>query len=448
MVSKLVIRGNTSRNIKRAYSKQAVQGFVDNSFGGTLLPNYSFEAVINMIDEDPVATGAIQHFVDKCSEGEWSAVKKDTLQWDSTTDDSLRYDHSFDTKVLRMTYKVGKLFKNVFLEIVRDSDGVSPVGYNILDSTNVEPITAPNGDPISYKTKQPNPSTGRYGEWPSKDIVWFKFDNRDNGFAPVDIKSLYTTLMQKFFINRFVSWAWQTGQYRVVHNFKTANETVIDDFIAYNAKSDNDFTKPFLVSGDYVRAMVRDMSEIDNLVRYQAKLDNDILIALRVPPMDAGIPDASGRSNADAQSNNLNTHIKSFKKVVKAGVDEMLRKTNRGNTVIIFGPVDKFEETMLLENAQKMKAIGFSDDAIKEYLADKGMVWAVKKLFNDVEEVPKVSNPRELDNMPSRLGKNTGAANDKVGTGQQSTTRADQLVKRAFDDVKRYWTYDVIKEDE
>jgi len=436
-----------SKLVKSAKSKQAVRGFVQNSFGASVNPNYSFDSVLSMVDADPVATGAIQHFVDKCSEGPWSIVKKSDYSWDKTTDNTLRYEHNFDVKTLRMSYKVGKLFKNVFLEIVRGKDRVSPTNYNILDSTNINPITSSNGDPIGYQTKIPNPSTGEYGKWGANDIVWLKFDSRDNGYAPVDIKSLYTALLQKVFINRFVTWAWQTGQYRVIHNFKTANETVIDDFIAYNAKSDNDFTKPFLVSGDYIRTMVRDMGEIDNLKSYLSKLDSDILIALRVPPMDAGIPDASGRSNADAQSNNLNTHVNSFKKVVKSGVDEMLRKTNRGTSIIVFGPVDKFEEGLVFDNAQKMKAIGFTDVAVKEYLANKGLVWDTSKMFEPkeiVDNTSKPNNPRELDNMPSRLGKDTGVGNNKIGTGSQASTRDDQLVKSAYDTSK--WFYDVLEE--
>ena len=432
MVNKLVIRRG-SRLVKNANSAQSVKNYYNNSFGGTLSPDYSFDAVLQMVDEDPVATGAVQSFVDKASEGDWSIVNRKTMTLDSTTDDNLRHDHSFETNILRKIYKVGKLFKNVFLEIVRT--GSTATDYNILDSTNVEPVTAPNGDPIKYRTKIPNPSTGEYGEWDAKDIVWFKFDGRDNGFAPVDIRSLYTALRQKVFINRFVSWAWQTGQYRVVHNFKTANETVIDDFIAYNAKSDNDFTKPFLVSGDYVRTMVRDMSEIDNLNSYLRKLDMDILIALRVPPIDVGIPDTSGRSNSDSQSNALVTHVRSFKKVVKAGIDEMLIKTYRGTSVIVFAPIDKYEDGMLFDNAQKMKAIGFSDDAIKEYLTAKGLVWSTNKMFVEPEDElskPKVSNPRELDTMPSRVGKTEGSPIAKVGTGKQSSTRDDQLVKNSW----------------
>lgn len=355
-----------------------------------------------------------------------------------------------------MSAKAGKLFKNVFLEIVREADGITPKAYNILDSMNIEPQTAPNGDPISYKTKTPNMTTGQYGTWDANDIIWMKFDKLANGWAPVDIKALYTVLLQKRFINRFISWAWQTGQYRVIHNFKTMNDDVVQDFIAYNSKVDNDFTKPFLASGDYVHSMLRDIKEFENIEAFLKYLDNQVLILLRVPPIDAGVPDASGRSNADAQSNSFNTHIQSFKQVMKDGFTEMFRKINKGNNTITFGPADRFAEKMVFEVCLKMKQVGFTDDALEEYLYDKGMVWATKQLFEKFED-PKSGNkhdnksgeqlPEDLSKYPSREGKSEGEASAFIGAGSQASTREDQLTKRAFSDSKKYWSYDTYVEE-
>lgn len=447
---------NASKLVKRAQSKQSLTDYYWNSFGATVLPDFDFDEVMTLIDTDPVASGAVQHFVDKVMEGEWSIVNWKTKKYDEATENKLRYEHKFDSEILRMTAKIGKLFKNVFLEIVREADGVTPKAYNILDSKNVDPQTKPNGDAISYKTKKPNPSTGEYGEWSARDIIWMKFDKLNNGWAPVDIKALYTVLLQKRFINRFISWAWQTGQYRVIHNFKTINDDVVQDFIAYNSKVDNDFTKPFLASGDYTHSMLRDVKEFENIEAFLKYLDNQILILLRVPPIDAGVPDASGRSNADAQSNSFNTHINSFKQVIKDGVNEMFRKVNKGTNAIVFGPSDRFAEKMVFDVCLKMKQVGFTDDAIEEYLFDKGMVWATKQLFEKYED-PKGGNkydlppgnnnvPEDLSKYPSRETKADGEASQFIGAGQEASTRQDQLTKRSFD-TKRYYTYDAYIED-
>lgn len=456
---------SASKLVKRANSQQSVTGYSWNSFGATVLPNFSLNEVLTLVENEPVATGAIQTFVDKVVEGEWSIVNWRTKKYDESTENNLRYKHSFESKVLRKIAKNGKFYKNVFLEIVRGIDGITPTDFNVLDSTNINPQTEPNGDPISYRTKTPNPSTGEYGEWDAKDIVWFKFDELDGGWAPVDLKALYTVLLQKRYINRFVSWCWSTGQYRVVHNFKAVNDDVIQDFVAYNSKVDSDFTKPFIASGDYVHGLLRDMKEIENLELYLKYLDNQILVLLRVPPIDVGVPDASGRSNADAQNNSFSTHVQSFKKVIMDGMNEFFRKINKGNNTLVFGPADRFSEKMVFDVCLKMKQTGFTDDAIQEYLFDKGMTWSTDKLFETYED-PKSGNKYESNNTtpdnsmgssnrsgvedlsayPSREVKSEGERSESLGTGEEGSTREDQLTKRSYDPSKYYY-YDIVVQE-
>jgi len=423
--------------VKKANSRQSLRAFVNNSSGATILPDYSFSVVNGMIESDPVASGAVKHFVDKVVEGGFSVLKKDTLVIDETFEKELLYDFSWNTNIIKKITLIGKLYSNVFLEIVRGSTGKA-INFNVLDSTNIEPITKSNGDPLKYKSKVPNPGTKTYSEWDAKDIVWFKFDGRTNGWAEVDIKALYTVLMQKNYINRFISWAWMTGQYRVVHNFKTSSSSVVQDFMAYNAKVDDDFTKPFIAGGEYHNSILRDMKEIDSLQDYLKYLDNQIVILLRVPPIDVGIPDSSGRSNADAQSNNLVTTVKSFKLTIADGNNELFRKINHGNNILVFKPSDRFEESMIFENVRSLKNIGMTDDALKEYMTSKGIVFKTKTLFEKFEDPKsgnKFNNPlptSDPEAAPSRERKGVGQANNKIGTGNEGTTRDDQLVKKSY----------------
>ena len=163
-----------------------------------------------------------------------------------------------------------------------------------------------------------------------------------------------------------------------------------------------------------------------NLLKYY---DSNTLILLRIPPIDAGIPDASGRSNADTQTNNLSTHVSSWKKVVEDTINfELFPKINKSNNLLKFGPNDRFSEKQVFETIQIMKSINMTDEAVKEYLADKGMFWAAKLFMDPMENMPgMVPNPRDKDTMPSRTGKSPQEAPDRVGTGEQSTTKESQL---------------------
>lgn len=421
---------------KKTDSKEPIKGFSNSKWNSTVLPNFDFNAALEMLDADPVASGAIEHYVDKSVEGHWSVIKRDTGAYDKSFEDQLIYKYNFEVSVLRKIFYIGKLFNNVFLEIITNTDG-SLKYVNILDSTNIEPITKPNGDVIEFKSKIPNPVNGRHATWSPKEVVWFKFADRDGGYSHVNVQSLWNTLLQKTFIQRFVSWLWQTGQYRVIHNFKASDDKVVQDFVAINKKNEGDYRQPFLAQGEYATSILRDMKETESLVELLKYLDGQTLILLRMQPSDVGIPDSSGRSSSDNQSNHVNTHIKSRKKVVKAGIDKMFELVNHGNNAIMFAPVDKFEIKNVLENVQLMKSAGFTDNVCIEYMRDSGMVWQDAKVFNEpeVEEATEVDNPRDKDNMPSRIGKGAGEGNKKIGTGNEATTREDQLVKKTFNDV-------------
>lgn len=422
--------------VSNANSKAPLPNFTSSEWAPSIVPDYSFDKVLELIDADPVASGAINHFVDKFIEGGWAVIKRTDGTYEKEFEKVLRYQHYFDSAILKRIALMGKLFNNVFLEVVRNEDG-SLKDLNILDTTQVEAVTKSNGDLIRLKSKTSDPVTGEYAIWDRNDIIWFKFGDRTGGYAHVDARALWTTLLAKGFVQRFVSWLWQTGQYRVVHNFNTTDQKVVKDFIAMNKKSERSYQKPFLSSGEYSHSVLRDMKETESLVELLKYYDSQILILLRIPPIDAGIPDASGRSNADAQSNNLSAHIRSFKKTVTDGINQLFKRINKGNTAFVFAPNDRFEFKMVLENVQIMKSVGMKDEVIQEYLTDNGVVFEQQTMFNPIVE-EEVNNPRDLDMYESRKGKSDGEANQKIGTGNEATTREDQLVKNSVSDSYEY----------
>lgn len=429
---------------KQTDSKEPLRTWTPAAIGSTLKANFSFSEVLNLIDMDPIARGALNAYVDKFMEGGWNIIKNGKVD---TNFLAKLESMDFDNKVLRKVALHGKLFNNAFLEIVKDSRGTKSL--NVLDPLNIDVKTFSNGDPELYRSSLANPNTGEYSYWSPEEVTWFKFGDRDGGFAPVDIKALYSNLLTKIYVMRFVTWLYQTGQYRVVYNFKNASGKVIDDFIAYNKKNDNNFKSPFLSGGEMDAKVLRDMKEIDSLTAFLEKLDSDTLVLLRISPSEAGLPDGSGRSNADAQLNTLNTHITSQKKVVAGGLNnDTFVKMGKGNDKIVFKPSDRFVFTQIIDNALKLKGVGFTDKAMKEYFGMNGVYFETNKLFERFED-PKSGNKYNdvltQETAPSRQGKTEGVSNDKIGTGEQGSTRSDQLVKQAD---KRYWVYDALVEDD
>lgn len=414
--------------LKRAQSKDVLRNFGFSKDNPTVFPDFSLPLVLALVKKDPIARGALTHFVDKCMEGDYAVITRDTRKYDDVTELLLDEKFKFRTDVLRKVFLLGKLFNNVYIEVVRDSNGVTK-GLNVLDTLNIGPVTLPNGDAQKYVSAMVDPATGKAPEWQASDITWIKFNDTSTGMAPVDLRALYETLKTKEWVVRFVAWLWETGQYRLLYNFDAAvAEQNILDFVAQSRRNDSNFAAPSIAQGKLETKILRDIKETDSISNFLQYLDNQILIAMRVPPIDAGIPDASGRSNADAQSNNLGSHVIGMKKIVEDAISfDLFPKINKGNSLFKFAPNDRFSEKQVFEVVQMMKSMGMTDDVCTEYMLDRGMVWKTEEIFVEpVMAEGQSDNPRSLDNAPSRKGKGTGEANKKQET---VTTRPDQLKK-------------------
>lgn len=429
--------------IKQAQSKDALRFFTwsstrnkSTSPTAELTADYSLFNVMDMIDSDPVARGAINHFVDKCMEGGYIIINKDNESWDKPTMDSLEKKYVFRTNILRKIFLIGKLFNNVFLEIVKDTEN-NTKELNILDSTNIKPITKINGDPEAYESRIENPSRGAPARWTAEEITWFRFGDRSQGFAPIDIKALHSNILAKQYLQRYISWLWKTGQYRVMFNFKDASDASIEDFVAYNKQVEQDYQSPFLGKGEVEVKVLRDVKETDSIINLLKYYDNQTLILLRIPPIDAGIPDASGRASSDSQNLALAVHVNSWKQVVEDVINyDLFKKINKGNSLFQFKAGDRFIEQDVFENVMIMKNVGMSEDAIKEYMTQRKIFFSTEKLFAPLDLMPGMTKDKDL--MPSRFG--PGKPSSGTNSGER-TTKKEQLTKQSFElpESSKYW---------
>lgn len=426
--------------LKRTDSKEPIRGYTTSADSSTVYPDFTFAGVYEIIQKDPVARGAINAFVDKCMEGDFTILNRDSLEFDVEFQKKLQRDFNFRTDILRRIFLVGKIYNNVFIEIVRGADGKSVKHLNVLDTANMDVITKPNGDLVKLKSKVPNQNTGEFAYWQADDIVWVKFGDRDGGFAPFDLRALWENLLSKHAVLEFIQWLWSSGQYRTIYSGDNADKIDIDDFMAFLRKVEGNYQKPFVATGALQTKVLRDAKELESIDVLLKYYDNQTAILLRVPPVDLGMPETSGRSNADAQSNNFHTHVTSWKTVVADSLsNKLFPKMNKGNTLIRFAPNDRFAEKQAFEVLQIMGSLGFTPEAQVEYLSDRGIFFNTPKPIKDPMETaakmaeinaPKeevgTDNPRDKDTMPSRAGKGTGEGNQAQ---EEVTTREDQIKK-------------------
>ena len=429
--------------IKRAESKEALRHYADSGRkDATVFPDFSMEKVLSMIDNDPVARRAVTHFVDKAMEGGYDIIKLSDNTKDIDYKNKLESKFKFEISILRKTFLIGKMFQNVFLEIVRTEKDKSKQ-LNVLDTSNIKIHTLPNGDVQKYISKTVNPQTNQAPEWMPSEIVHIKFADRGgNTWSTIDAKALWENLLWKQYIKQYSSWLWKTGQYKTLYNLAEATPDQITDFLGYLRATNNDPTKPSIIQGQGVTtAMLRDMKENESMDMLLAKLDNQTLVLLGVAPIEVGITDNSGRSNSDNQSNSLHTGVTAYKQIIADAINnDLFKKITKSNNKLIWKPTDRFVKKQCFENLNILKNMGMTDEACAEYLQSEGIYFKTKSLFNKPEEKAEVTPgaKKDINLMDSRRSPEVKGADKKVGAGQESSTREDQLMKRSSPDFNSY----------
>ncbi len=422
------------------YSKGVVTQTKWNGSSPNVFPDFNLLKCVEMINYDTVARGALNHFVAKCMEGDISYVKKDTLDYDTATEKSLAAKYNFRNEVIEKQIRQLRLFNNAFIELIDHVEGVDTTelgkvkAINVLHSLNMEPGTESNGDPIGYTWSIMNPNGSGKPSWEAKDIVWVKYNDQSTGYSNIDMQALWENLLLKSYIKRYVSWLWQTGQYRVLYGFN-APQRVVDDFIAYLKNTESDYQAPLLFGGDFKTQMVRDMRENESIVNLLSSLDFQTAVLMRVPPTALGLQDNAGRGGAEMSDKAFNADITHMKKTVEDYTNNKLfPRIGKNNTLLRFGPNDRFAEKQAWEVVQIMKSSGATNEVCKEYLQDRGLFYAAKMFMPiPIEEAPKKTddsgnplNPRDKDAQASRVGKGTEEGNT---TQDDVTTRKNQITK-------------------
>ena len=146
---------------------------------------------------------------------------------------------------------------------------------------------------------------------------------------------------------------------------------------------------------------------------------------LKVPPIMVGLPDNSNRSNSDSQIKSFANANKSVRKKLLSYFEELFDKLGLKEVEFSWNPMDERDEQKDVEIAEKLFKMGAKPEQLEKYLRNVGLELPDGKFFNEQEQ--KVVDDPGNEDSPSREGKMTGQGNSKIGTGEDSTTRDDQL---------------------
>jgi hypothetical protein len=348
-------------------------------------------------------------------------------------------DAKFDA-TLRHLFFNGVPLGNAFIEVVYDGGGRPLPELYVLETTEME-IIDPDGHGVPIRYKQGNAAGDVY--FTPEQVVHFRFDRFTTSlWGEIPIKPVDQLVGIKM---KLKSHIWRMFNHNVfrqkIHFPKGTVDEDLKRSLAEYRQTIKDPDKPYIWFGDGVEHdVLMTFEDGPRFLELMTAIDLRILTLMQVPPIMAGIPDSSGRASGEQQTYKaFNTHIRSLQKYVEDTINfELLPRLGFKSVKFYFNPIDDKSTKDVLEMAVQLKAMGAKPDKLRDWMEEQG-ISLPKDFFNeDFFMSPTKMDKNQMTNnagAPSRKGKAEGEGSKKVGTASEGSTRDDQLVTQAFDEV-------------
>jgi hypothetical protein len=180
-------------------------------------------------------------------------------------------------------------------------------------------------------------------------------------------------------------------------------------------------------------------------------LRQQIFAVTRVPPFWLGIlEDAANRGNAEAQIFAFETRIKKIQQVIENKINsELLPAMGAKDMVFKFNPFSLKDEKTLLENAEKLKALGVKKKKIAEFLTTRGLTIDAEDIEDQPEGNEKLTRDLVSMNRPRMNKKDEDLKSniDKSGTSALTPLKAKNIEQRSAKETLIMDGYDQYEEE-
>ena len=431
-IKKAVNFGSNQKQVSKASA-----GIVKNAFYAEISRQQAepsptaLNIPLDLYQNDPVVQAAITTRADAMlANGYTIDGSKSAKKAAETKLDEMGFGYQFLEKIILN----GLLYEHVFIEIVRNVAGTAKE-LHVLETTQMEIKHDIHGEITGFTQLA---ETGVKVDFPVDNISYIKFNSITSAvWGEVGIKSLYRTSTTKNFVEKFLNSLASTNAWRQVFKTKSMNADDIGSFMSYLRAAQDDPTMPLVMQvptaeeGDNKFEILRDANDLKEFLGLLDYLRTQMLMELKVPPIMIGLPDGSNRSNSDTQMKAFHIANEGFRRKLTDNFNKALfEKLGITNITFSWNPIDKRSEKEDVEMAEKLINMGADTDMVEEFLRSTGLELPEGKLFKDPEPIQGViGGPlKKSENLfPSRKRKDEGEANKKIGTGEDSTTREDQL---------------------
>lgn len=419
--------------IKDWYSAQKL--LISKKQGNGVLPEFDRNKALEAIRKDYAVQTALNILVDKSLENGYTIFgEHDKSNIDEF--EKIRKKTRFDRQLRQWFYQVYG-YQNCFIENIKDGFN-KPKELHTLETTQTEPVLDQHGTVIAYTQIIPNASDNP-PTWSPDEVTHIKLNTLTTaGWSDLDIQSIYTSVLIKQYIMKYLGWITGSNQLRPILNFKEASDDDVVEFLSYLKKAYDNIEVPLPMKGEVEKITLADLSEGEILLRIMDKMDENIYSVMHVPPIASNETGQSNRSSADKQEQMLSMRVKAVQHVFKEAFEnDLFPKMGFPNIRINFKSPIKNDIGKMMEVAERMKTIGIKTELIEKFLIDEGFynekeIFDKKKLKAEMDGL----NPKKSEDMfPSRKRKPEDEISKEIGTGDNSSTRQDQLVEKAYSGV-------------
>ena len=432
----MVNQENLVEKASRGYIKdfyKAQRLIVNKDFKAQgLLPDFDRNEALRLIRKDYAVQTAITKLVDKTIENGYD-FSADDGKSNLDSFNEMRKNTRFDRAMISWLYQV-YAYQNCFIEHVKDGNNKLKE-LHTLETTQTEPVLTANGEVKGYVQTIPYADADPIF-WNPEEVTHIKLNMLTTGaWSDLEIQSLWTSVLIKQYIMSYFGWKYGTNQLRPLYTIKEANDDDVKDFLSYWKGVQQDISKPLIFDGDIEKIMMAECSEEQPLLSVLQMMDENIYSVFGVPPIASNETGQSNRSSADQQIKMMAVRIKYVQRVIKEALEnDLFSKIGFPKIKLNWKPVIKSDISSIMETAERMKNMGIKTELIERFLIDEGF-YDEKEIFDkeQLEQKKEMMNgfgKKSEDMYPSRARKPEGESNKHIGTGEESTTRKDQLVSK------------------
>jgi hypothetical protein len=415
---------NESELMLRA-SRGLIQGWYSDKEPTTDKPR--LDTLLDAYRSDPTVRGAITAIADETLKNGYHIVAKDKKLKERIEKD-LKKKFRF-TRILNKLLNNLLIYGNVFIEIVYK--GSTPEEIHILETTEMQILADEHGEVYGYLQR-----AGAQGEeisFTTDEVVHISIEHvKSNLWGEVDLETIYSILNLKQHIEGFLTNLFKYNKFRDSWVVEDANENQVKDFLNNLRLVKDQPWKELVIDGKISKVLGRPIEDLDKLIEILNYCRQEILTLLRVPPIIAGIPDNSNRSNSEVQARKaFDTRIKILQQAMEEEFSfELFPLMKWGNADFKFNPIDKRAEKDDIEIAKILRDMGLDDESLLEYIKNTGIQLPESAKFE--KALPPMFGGEGKDKDKEDDMKDEASPVEHK-TGAEAETREEQLVGRSLE---------------